>query len=116
MSGTIRFMEGKNGTQNRKGECSDAAGTRIKFSDNDEFTNDDARSVILLNVREGAVIRIYDNTDGKTSDDYMVIKVKKLVQQYIVGTFEENIDDDVVTATYYPNNGLNGKVSRVEVD
>lgn len=115
-AGKIRFMEGNNGTQNQKGECTDTAGTRIKFSETDGFTNDDARSVILFNVRAGATIRIYDNSDGKTSDDYMVIVVKKEVQEYTIGSFEENIDDDVVKATYYPNNGLDGKVSRVEVD
>ena len=116
MAGTLRFMEGPNGTQNQKGECTDDPGTRINFKETGGFTNDDARSLILLNVRKDAIIRVYDSPDGKTSDDWMEIWVKKEVQQYIVGSFETNIDDDVVKATCHPNNGLNGKVSRVEVD
>jgi hypothetical protein len=116
MPGYIRFMEGNNGTQNQKGECEDTAGIRSKFSDQDGFTNDDARSLILINVRAGAKIRVYDNPDGKTSDDYMEIEVKKEVQEYTIKTFEKDIDDEVVKATYHPNNGLDGKVSRVEVD
>jgi hypothetical protein len=116
MPGYIRFMEGNNGTQNQKGECTDVASQRINFKETDGFTNDDARSVILFNVRAGAIIRVYDNPDGKTSDDWMEIRVKKEVPTYTVGSFESNIDDDVVEAIYHPNNGLDGKVSRVEVD
>lgn len=33
MSGYIRFMEGNNGTQNQKGECTDDRGTRINFKE-----------------------------------------------------------------------------------
>lgn len=115
-AGEIRFMEGNNGTQNQKGECSDAPGTKINFKKTKGFTNDDARSVILFDVRAGAVIRIYDDPDGKTSDDYMEIKVKKQVQKYTINTFEQDINDETVEATYHRNNGLDGKVSRVEVD
>ena len=116
MPGYIRFMEGKNGTQNQKGQCTDDPGQNINFKKTDGFTNDDACSVILSNVRAGAVIKIYDDPEGKTTDDWMEITVKKQVQQYIVGDFQTNIDDGVVTATYFPNNGLNGKVSCVTVD
>lgn len=114
MAGRIRLMEGNNGTQNAKGECCDKKGTVMKKGDKG-FTNDDARSLLLLNVRKGAAIRIFDSPDGDTGDDYTEIVVLKEVQEYCVGSFERTYTDDTVRVTYHPNNGLDGKVSRVTV-
>ena len=114
--GHIRFREYNHCEGNHKGECTDQSGTKINFKNTDGFTNDDARSAQLLNVRAGAVIRVYDSPVGKTSDDWTEIVVKKQVQEYCVKTFEETYEDDIVRVTYHRNNGLDGKVSRVEVD
>ena len=84
----IRFMEGKDCSQNHKGECTDEPGQKINFKKTDGFTNDYARSCTLLNVRAGAVIRVYDSPDGKTGDDWTEIVVRKQVQRYCIGSFE----------------------------
>ncbi len=115
-AGSIRFMEANECGENQKGECEDKAGTRIDFKKTEGFTNDDARSVTLLNVRKGAIIRVYDNPEGKEDDDYAEIVVKKEVQSYCVKSFENTYEDDTVKVTFHKNNGLDGKVSRVEVD
>ncbi len=114
--GYLRFFENNGCTGNQKGECTDDPGQRINFKTRSGFTNDDARSLQLLDVRAGAVIRVYDSADGKRSDDWCEIQVKRQVSEYRVDTFERSEDGDVVKVQYHRNNGLDGKVSRVEID
>ncbi len=75
-----------------------------------------ARSVSLFNVRVGAVIRVYDDPKGKTSDDWTQIVVKRSVQEICVKSFEHTYEDNDVKVTFHRNNGLDGKVSYCRVD
>ena len=115
-AGEIRFMEGNNCTQNQKGELTDAAGQKINFKKAKGFTNDDARSVSLFNVRTGAIIRVYDDPKGKVSDDWTEIVVKRSVQEICVKSFENTYEDNDVKVTFHRNNGLDGKVSSCRVN
>ncbi len=116
MAGDFTFFEGINGSQNNKGNVSDAAGQTFNLKKpHAPVQNDEVKSVVLHDVRVGTILTVYDSPDGKKSDDWAEIKVKKAVQQYTVNTFEKTYSDDTVDVTYTPNNGLNGKVSRIEV-
>jgi len=115
-AGSIRFMEGHNCTQESTGEASDKSGQSIKFSKTPGFKNDEAKSLQLIDVRAKAVIKVFDDPSGKTSDDYTEITVKKPIRTYCVGTFQKDLDDEFVTVTHHKHNGLDGKVSLLVVE
>jgi len=119
-AGEIRFMEGAKCTQNHKGETSDAPGQDINFKKEKYkkkgFDNDDAKSLALFNVRAGTRVRVYDDPDGKTKDDWTDIIVKRYVQELCVNSFERVYENADVKVTWHENNGLDGKVSHVKVD
>jgi len=115
-NGLILFYEGNNGSQNLV--CTlKVKMDRINFK-NDSYgcDNDEARSLVLSYVKAGTRITIYDSPDAKTNDDYTVITVKRSIPYYRVNSFQGNINDDYVKATYHRKNGLDGKVSYVKID
>lgn len=113
--GEIRLFEDNGCTGNHKGHTA-VRRRRINFKKNKHFTNDDARSMRLTDVPAGVVIRVYDSPDGKESDDWAEIHIKTFVKEYCFNTFEQNFENDQIRMVYHPNNGLDGKVSRLEVD
>jgi hypothetical protein len=114
--GNFAFYEGNGGTQSKIGELSDSAGQSYNLKTSKVMDNDEARSVRLLNVRKDAVLKVYDNPDGKTDDDWTEILVLKEVQEYIVHSFEKTYADETVKVTYHPHNGLDGKISHIKID
>lgn len=112
--GYFDFYEGASGTQDLLASVSDRSERTINLKKGG-FDNDEARSVVLRNVRAGAKLVVWDNPSGKTDDDWCEIEVKQQVQQYVVESFEHNVDDDVVKVTYHRDNGLDGKVSRIYI-
>lgn len=114
--GILSFYESENATQNKTCDL-DVADATYDFTDDDcGCDNDEARSVVLTGVVAGTRIRIYDDRDGGEGDDRAEIRVKRDIHRVVVGSFEANIDNDDLTLTYHRDNGLNGKVSRVEID
>ena len=83
------------------------------FPDLDECDNDEARSIVLHDIPAGRVIRLYDSPSGSTDDDWVRIRVLQPVTEYVIPTFEQSFEDASVHVTYYPDNGLDGKVSRL---
>jgi hypothetical protein len=79
--------------------------------------NDEARSLKLFEVREGTEIFLWDSPQGSFTDDWCRIIVKKTtpVEGYLIGSFERSIDDEYIHLKYEPDNGLDGKVSRIEI-
>jgi hypothetical protein len=71
--------------------------------------------VLLDGVPSGTLIRVFDSPDGETSDDWAEIQVTAPVSGRCVGTFEEEFSDDAISVIYHPVNGLDGKVSRIEI-
>ncbi|MCY0990374.1 hypothetical protein OV203_24755 [Nannocystis sp. ILAH1] len=108
--GIIVFYEGNNATQNIVQTVEDTPGQDFR-----PIRNDEIRSLKLYGARAGAVIQLYDDPNGSTSDDFTIIHVKRIVPEYVVGTFERSYEDDTVIVNFIRNNGLDGKVSRIRI-
>ncbi|MCY1007191.1 hypothetical protein OV079_16835 [Nannocystis pusilla] len=109
--GIIAFYEGNNGTQNLIQTVEDTPGQDFRPVQNDEI-----RSLKLYGVRAGAEIRLYDDPNGATTDDFCIIQVKQVVPEYTVNTLERSYEDDTVMVAFIRNNGLDGKVSRIRIN
>lgn len=109
--GQIVLYEGNGGSQDIVQAFEDIPGQNSRVNPNDE-----ARSLKLLDVRSGAVIRVFDDGNGSTQDDFCVIRVKQRLPEYTVGTFERSYEDLYVSVSSAYRNGLDGKVSRIRID
>ena len=81
--------------------------------------NDTVRSMQLLgNFPRGFKVTVYDNPDGHHDDDWTSIVVKRdLVNaRVLVGTFENDFENQDVKVNYHRKNGLDGKVSRIRTE
>lgn len=108
--GLIAFYEGNNASLNIVQTVTDDPGQDFR-----PVTNDAVRSLKLFNVRPGAEIRLFDSADGSTGDDFCIIHVKRNSPEYIVNTLERSYEDNFVMVAFIRNNGLDGKVSRIQV-
>lgn len=108
--GQIVFYEGNGGSQDIVHAVEDDAGQDFRPRKNDEV-----RSVVLYNVREGAVVSVFDSPRAERTDDFAVIHVKRQVPEYTVNTFERSYEDETVLVSYGRQNGLDGKVSRIRI-
>jgi len=124
-SGVFDLYEGNGATQNQV--CTLRWGHQdvdFNFKQDDACENDEARSGILYSADRGTTITLYDSPSGDKGDDYTVIKVKtssldNLPQGLTFDSFEEsqvyNVGSGTVEMTYYRHNGLDGKISRVDI-
>ena len=112
---TIDLYEGNNASQNLV--CSLELGTqsRIDLGAHPECSNDEARSAVLHGVPAGRVLRLYDDPRGRPIDDWTEIVVKRDLASRVVPGFQITRDDHDLAMTYHRNNGLDGKVSAIEV-
>ncbi|HEX7153172.1 MAG TPA: phospholipase D-like domain-containing protein [Thermoanaerobaculia bacterium] len=118
----LEFYEGNSGTQDAV--CAFAA-TRLRsvefydppFDGTDwRCNNDEARSVLLHDIAAGSVFRLYDDPGGMyQDDDWTEIIAKRAVSRKYIDSFEQAFEDDDVRVIHHRDNGLDGKVSRVEV-
>jgi hypothetical protein len=113
----IDLFEGPNGSQNRVCSIAVRGEVALKFTSNSNghCANDEARSMILHRVPAGTVIRIYDHPDGKREDDWSEIEVVQQRDITTVPSFQTPIASGPVRLRYFRNNGLDGKVSRLEM-
>ena len=109
--GLITFYEGNGASQNIVQTVNDNPGQNFRPVKNDEI-----RSAKLQDVRPGCVIKVYDDPSGSTGDDWCIVTVKQSHPGYIVGSFQENVDDAYVKVQYIKDNGLDGKISRIKVE
>lgn len=117
--GGIILYEGNNASQNIV--CGLSAGisrnvNRRSFG----CENDEARSAELVNTPANTTFRVFDSPSGSTSDDYFVLTVKKDLSEgfstpYVVQSFEQSGSNGSVDSFYSGGNGLDGKVSYIEV-
>lgn len=112
--GSIMFYEGNNCTQDLLGTFN-VQYTRVNLKQH-KMDNDEARSMCLKNVIPGTVIRVFDSPDGSWNDDVCTITVKKYVGDYDINTFEKSFEDEFVKVEFHKKNGLDGKVSRIEIN
>jgi len=115
--GIVQFWEGNRCTQDLVCQLSVDSGFRADFKNRGQpCDNDEARSISLLNVRAGAVIRMFDHPDGKRSDDWVEIKTLRRVDKLCLESFERNVSNADLEVVFHSHNGLDGKVSRLEID
>ncbi|MFT5893092.1 MAG: hypothetical protein ACI9Y7_003211 [Dokdonia sp.] len=109
----VIFYEGNNGTQDLL--CTIALSNpvgHVNFKeDSYGCDNDEARSARFIDMRQGMLFRIYDDPDGATDDDFVIISIKRDFSNKLLGTFEASESDLDWTVTYFEDNGLDGKVS-----
>ncbi|ATB30016.1 hypothetical protein MEBOL_003471 [Melittangium boletus DSM 14713] len=122
-NGGVIFYEGDNATQ----DIVCGIGTQIKrtlnLQSSDEARmgceNDEMRSAVLSGIRKGTRIKLYDSPSGDRQDDYAIIDAKRDIgidERVVISSLETNSDNADYTIRFLRNNGLNGKVSRIEVD
>lgn len=114
--GTLQLFEGNGCTQDLHCQFNPGSPLRINFK-HGACANDDVRSMRLINVQAGSVIRVFDNPDGKRNDDWTEIKVLRRVADLCLASFQQNITNQPdLVVVYHSDNGLDGKVSRLEID
>lgn len=112
----IVFYEGSNGSQNIVCGLSMVGAQSINFKNHGDCDNDETRSVRLLEMPAGVEISVFDSPGGSTGDDFTVITVlKDIVTHYTVRSYESSYTDEYVSVSHRHHNGLDGKVSRMEV-
>jgi hypothetical protein len=120
-SGTLIFKEGNNGSQNTVATITDAPNQFYDLKNEDPYdigANDEARSLVLNNVRVGAIISVYNAPSGDASDCYAVITVKTLLPTIVIDTFQTPRDDANVRVQWFPHgsHNLDGYVSAIRVN
>lgn len=79
--------------------------------------NDEARSAEIVDPKLGMKFVVYDSPDGRTDDDYAIITVRRTVPGgvFTINSFESTQANNDFSIWYSRKNGLDGKVSRLEV-
>ena len=88
----------------------------MNFKKSDVCENDEIRSVSLLNMKRGRLVELYDSPSSSTNDDFIIIRSRTNDSRWInINNLEQNQYNSRVNATFYRDNGLNGKVSSIKV-
>lgn len=114
--GEIIFYSENNAKGRALGSLNDYPGQAFNFLRGGPVANDEARSLKLVNVREGCLIQLFDHPRGSLTADWCQIEVLKSRPEYVVPSFELKFEDEFVRVAFFHKNGLDGRVSRVEVD
>ena len=114
-AGKLRFFDSANGTGDNCGSISADKEIKVNFKNSGNgFTNDEARSVRCWFVVPGTTFFVFDNPSGKKNDDWAEITIKRW-GDFVVNTFERDFENDDYRIDYHKDNGLNGKISRLEI-
>jgi hypothetical protein len=114
--GEIIFYKERNAQGEVLGRMDDGPGQNFNFLRGGPVPDDQASSLRLMNVRAGCIIKLYDHPRGSLTDDWCQIEVIKNAPDYIVPSFEQKYADEFVRVTAFYKNGLDGRVSRIEID
>lgn len=115
----IFFYEGNNCTQDIKAKLRSYSSHDINCKKSNNCDNDEIRSVLLMSYGKSRyTLKVFDHPDGKQNDDWSVLKVDttKFVGSQCVKTFEKDRNLQGVEVDFHKDNGLDGKISRIEVD
>lgn len=112
---TIDLHEGNGGTQNLVCTLPIGSVTSVRFPGHGACDNDEARSATLRQVRAGTVLRVFDDPEGDRHDDWTEIEVKRDIGSVMLRSFEAAMDGPDLKVTHHHHNGLDGKVSQLEV-
>ncbi len=114
----IAFYDENNGYDFHN-STTDAPNQNINLKSRRGWKNDDIRSVRIFNAKNGTIIRLYDSPSGSTNDDYTIVQVKQNILStsgILIPTVEHDFENSYIKVDHYHDNGLNGKVSRIEID
>jgi hypothetical protein len=81
------------------------------FKDNHLCKNDEARSLVLHNVRAGLRVTLFDDPDCTRSDSTTEIVVLRNLETKTVGSFEREVIDNDIQIHRLVGGNLDGKVS-----
>jgi hypothetical protein len=116
--GGIYLWEGNNADPKQDAVCVIPRGQRTLTLPSAGCENDEARSLSLSGIAKGTRISLFDNRGGNREDDHMIIDVTRDIgihEKVVIGSFEQSRTTDAYKAIFVRNNGLDGKVSRIEV-
>lgn len=88
----------------------------ILKADDGAFPDDRASSLKLVNISKRTYIAVFDNQHGQINDDWTEIFVLQDIDEYCLNSFEQTHMDEYIVMYYYPMDGLDGDVSRIEID
>lgn len=97
------------------GLLSDRSGTVVDLSTNPSYEDDAASSLDFWLLRPGVIVRAYDEPDGDTGDDWTEVFSKNSGSPCLASFENSFADGRFVVRAHPPGNGLDGDVSRVEV-
>ena len=116
--GGVYFWEGNGADKTQDTVCVIPRGQRTLKLASAGCENDEARSLSLSGMDKGTRIRLYDHPDGNRKDDFVIIDVKRNIGKHehvVVSSFERSTDNSTYRQVYVRDNGLDGRVSRIEV-
>ena len=91
----------------------------LEYENTKAPANDETRSLKISGMFAGRLITFYDNPSAQTDDDWIEILVKKAIPPtdfYQINSYQKSFEDEYVKVTYHEHNGLDGKVSYINVD
>ncbi|HEX7815560.1 hypothetical protein [Dyella sp.] len=115
--GGVIFYEGNRAMQNIV--CGIPGRVTININtQNDSLgcENDEARSARIVGLPAGTRISIYDSPSGSTSDDYTIITLRRNIEDLVIPTFQQNVNNADIEMVFRRHNGLDGKVSRIKIE
>ncbi|BAO44517.1 esterase/lipase family protein [Thiolapillus brandeum] len=96
--------------------------TYVSCKDSSRCENDEIKSVLIYpGARKHKAMRLYDDPDGKLTDDYTSIYrgSRDLDEPFCIRGLEHDTTSresaQGMTVNYHPHNGLNGKVSYIKI-
>jgi len=110
----VDFYEGNNATQDLICGINASVNQSLHLPAG-SCSNDEARSLVLFDLPAGRAVRLFDSPSGQTEDDWVEIEALQTVSQRTLSTFESSFNDGQLRVSFFRNNGLDGKVSRIEI-
>ena len=112
----VELYEGNGASQNLVCPLSVTASRSQSLSNTPACSNDEARSILLVDVPAGKVLRFYDDAGFHyQDDDWTEILVKRAVTRKVVASFETSFEDADVRVIAHRDDGLDGKASSFDV-
>ncbi|WP_268798662.1 PI-PLC domain-containing protein [Pseudomonas huanghezhanensis] len=117
-NGGIYFYEDVNANKAQDAVCVIPATHGVVNLKANGCENDEAKSLTLSGVAKGTRITLFDSPSGNKQDDHLIIDVKRdigIQEHVLLPNFESHHNNEHYQAVYNRNNGLNGKLSRINI-
>jgi hypothetical protein len=117
--GGIYLWEGNNADKKQDAVCVIPRGQRTLSLPSAGCENDEARSLSLTGIDKGTRISLFDSASANREDDHVIIDIKRNIgmhERVVISTFEKTENNSTYQMVFARNNGLDGKVSRIQVE